>query len=65
MMKLVISFDEMEIDNGFIDNMDSANDKLVEFLQDQFPEWDYEMAFNNNPDWDFDNMECHIQMNVT
>ena len=71
MMKLVISFDEIGLDNGFSDfDPEKAEEKLIKFLENQFPEWDILPTFQIGaeypfpPEYDFDNMEIHIQMNV-
>lgn len=65
MMKLVISFDEIGLDNGFSDNIEIAIEKRDTFLINQFPSWDIEEAFNfKDAVLDYDNMEWHIPMLV-
>lgn len=65
MMKLVISFDEIGIPNPELIDEESAFDMVIDFLENQFPNWDSDMAFDfNNADWDFTNNEIHIPMNV-
>lgn len=64
MMKLVIGFDELE-NHGAMQNVsqDFREKMLTEFLQDQFPAWDMEMAFGVR-NWDFENSEVHVEMVV-
>jgi hypothetical protein len=65
-MKLVVSYDEIGIDNGFADNIASADIKTFRFLENQFPDWDTSITFDlNHIEYDNDNMECHINMLVT
>jgi hypothetical protein len=73
MIKLVISFDEFEGVLGHLDPhldaacqaMEAYNDWLCDYLENQFPDWDIELAFDfNNAEWDFDNTEVHIPMIV-
>lgn len=65
MMKLVISFDEIGLDNGFSDfDLTRAETALLHFLEDQFPNWDMGMAFPEPAEYDFDNMEIILQMGV-
>lgn len=71
MMKLVISFDEIGLDNGF-ENFDpeKAEEKLIKFLEYQFSEWDVQMVFQIGPEYpfppeyDFENMEITLLMEV-
>ena len=69
MMKLVISFDEFQKEFGQFDKdldhgaqvMEAMTDWLIDYLENQFPEWNIETAFNiNDAYWDFDNNEVHI-----
>lgn len=63
-MKLVISFDEMEIDQIVMDD-EACYDKLIQFLENQFPEWDIETVFDiDNIDFDYINGEAHIPMEL-
>ncbi len=63
MMKLVISFDELNITENT--SIGDAIDNIYDFLQNQFPEWDYSEVFDvENMVIDFDNEECHIDMTV-
>lgn len=65
MMKLVISFDEIGLDNGFSDfNLNRAEIALMQFLEDQFPNWDMGMAFPEPAEYDFNNMEITLQMAI-
>lgn len=65
MMKLVISFDEIGLDNGFSDfDSNRADIALLQFLEDQFPYWDMGMTFSKPPEYDFDNMEITLQMEI-
>lgn len=64
MMKLVIGFDVMGIDPIVMDS-EAAFDKIIDFLENQFPEWDYQEAFDiDNTDFDWINHEAHIPMNI-
>lgn len=73
MMKLVISFDEFQKEFGQFDPdldhnsqvMEAMTDWLIDFLEEQFPNWDIPIAFKlENAVWDFDNKEVHIDMVV-
>lgn len=66
MMKLVISFDEIGLDNGFSNfDIERAECSLLKFLENQFPNWDIGIAFPEPPEYDFDNMEITLQMEIT
>lgn len=65
MMKLVISFDEIDLDNGFSEfDPIRAGILLDNFLENQFPNWDMGIAFPEPAEYDFDNMEITLQMGV-
>jgi len=62
MLKLSISFDEIGIN---VDNEteEAAFDKLIDFLDNQFPEWNSDEAFDfDSVEWDFTNSEVSILM---
>ena len=71
MMKLVISFDEFQKEFGQFDKdldhgaqvMEAMTDWLIDYLENQFPVWNIDVAFNiDKAYWDFDNSEVHIDL---
>lgn len=65
MMKLVISFDEIGLDNGFSEfDPIRAGNALNTFLENQFPNWDMSVAFPKPAEYDFDNMETTLLMEI-
>jgi hypothetical protein len=65
MLKLSISFDEIfkSYEISWFDNEEDAYDILIDFLDNQFPEWNSEEAFDfDSVEWDFDNKEVSILM---